>query len=94
VRRSDLKRRIYAGRLSAAEVILDCPAEASRWPVARLLASQPQWGDVKSRYVLARYGISEIKPIGELTQRQRHLIATELGRCSTTVAPPGTKEMG
>ena len=36
--RAQLKRRIGAGHLSAAEVIVDCPVEARRWPVAELLA--------------------------------------------------------
>jgi hypothetical protein len=80
--RAELKRRIGTGQLSAAEVILDCPVEASRWPVAELLASQGHWGKATARKFLARTQISELKPIGELTQRQRHLLAGQLKRCA------------
>ena len=80
--RAILKRRIGAGHLSAAEVILDCPVEASRWPVAELLASQRHWGSAKCRKFLARNRISEAKPVGELTERQRHLLAAQLERHS------------
>jgi hypothetical protein len=79
--RAQLKRRISAGRLSAAEVILDCPLEASTWPVAEQLVSQRRWGSAKCRKFLARYRISEVKPIGELTERQRHLLAAQLELC-------------
>jgi hypothetical protein len=76
--RAELKQRIGAGHLSAAEVILDCPVEASRWPVAELLASQRHWGSAKCHKFLVVHRISEVKPIGELTQRQRHLLAEQL----------------
>jgi len=82
--RSELKRLIRAGRLSAIEVILDCPAEACRWPVAELLASQRNWGDARSRKFLSRNGISEAKGVGELTERQRRLLAEELRRSVET----------
>ena len=76
--RAQLKRRIGAGHLSAAEVIVDCPVEARRWPVAQLLASQRHWGAAKCSKCLAHNRISEVKPIGELTERQRHLLAAQL----------------
>jgi hypothetical protein len=78
--RAELKRRIGAGQLSAAEVILGCPFEASTWPVVELLASQRKWGIAKSRELLSRHGISEVKPIGDLTERQRRLLAEDLNR--------------
>jgi hypothetical protein len=86
--RSQLKRRIGTGQLSAAEVILDCPVEASRWPVAELLASQEHWGNATARKFLARNQISELKPIGELTQRQRDLLAAQLERCAQAKSEP------
>ncbi|MFZ0376740.1 MAG: hypothetical protein WCD11_03730 [Solirubrobacteraceae bacterium] len=76
--RAQLKRRIGAGHLSAAEVILDCPVEARSWPVAELLASQRQWGRAKCSKFLARNRISEVKPIEGLTERQRRLLAAQL----------------
>jgi hypothetical protein len=76
--RAQLKRRISAGQLSAAEVILDPPVEAGRWPVAELLASQRHWGGAKCSKFLAHNRISEIKPVGDLTERQRRLLAAQL----------------
>jgi hypothetical protein len=76
--RAQLKKRIGEGDLSAADVILDPPTEARRWALAELLASQPGWGGATCRQFLAYHNISEIKPIGELTQRQRHLLAARL----------------
>ena len=76
--RAQLKRQIGAGHMSAAEVILACPVEAWRWPVAGLLASQRHWGSARCRTFLARNRISEVKPVGELTERQRHLLAAQL----------------
>jgi hypothetical protein len=73
-----VKRRIGDGQLSVAEVILDCPVEAGRWPVAQLLASQRYWGGAKCSKFLAHNRISEVKPVGELTERQRRLLAAQL----------------
>ena len=80
--RAQLKRRIGAGQLTAAQVILDCPPAAQRWPVAGLLACQRHWGSATSSKFLTRNQISEAKPIGELTERQRRLLAAQLAQCS------------
>ena len=80
--RSELKRRIGAGQLSVTDVILNCPLEARKWPVAELLASQRNWGSAKSRSFLSRTGISEAKPVGDSTARQRSLVVEELQRCA------------
>jgi hypothetical protein len=87
--RAQLKQHLAAGRLSAAQVILDCPLEASSWPVAQLLASQPGWGSAKCGTFLARNQISEVKAIGELTERQRQLLAARLGHSGPTRNQPG-----
>jgi len=76
--RAQLKQRIGTGQLSTAQVILDCPIEVRSWPVAQLLASQRHWGNAKCRKFLAHNRISEVKPIGELTERQRRLLAAQL----------------
>jgi hypothetical protein len=76
--RAQLKRRIGAGQLSVAEVILDPPVEVGSWPVAKLLASQRHWGAAKCSTFLAHNRISEVKPVGELTERQRRLLAAQL----------------
>jgi hypothetical protein len=79
-----LKRRIAAGELDAADIILDCPPQARprTWPVCDLLAAQRRWGAGRVRGLLERAGIPEAKTVGDLTARQRHAIAHALG-CET-----------
>lgn len=76
--RAELKRRIAEGDASAAEVILEPPAEAVSWAIGELLMSQRRWGTTRCRKFLARYHISETKTLGALTDRQRRLLADEL----------------
>lgn len=76
--RAELKRQITVGEVTAAEVILDCPDAARRWTVSELLMAQRRWGVTRCRKFLERNNISEIKPIGSLTERQRRLLATQL----------------
>ena len=78
--RSQLKTRIADGELSAAEVILTCPSEVTRMPIAQLLASQRGWGDVRSRTFLAHAAVREDKSVGSLTERQRRAVASLLTR--------------
>jgi hypothetical protein len=78
--RSELKTRIADGRLSAAEVILTCPSEVTSMPIARLLASQRGWGEVRSRAFLAQVAVREDKSIGSLTERQRRALVFQLTR--------------
>ena len=80
--RAELKRRIAEGEVSVAEVILGCPEEARRWTLGDLLVSQRRWGTTRCRKFLERNSISEIKPIGALTERQRRMLAGQLGGCS------------
>ncbi len=79
--RAALKRRIAEGDVSAADVILECPVAAIRWTISELLLSQRRWGSTRCRKFLERHGVSEIKLIGSLTERQRRLLADELGGC-------------
>lgn len=76
--RAELKRKIAEGRTSAAEVILDCPWEASSWGVGDLLMSQRRWGSTRCRKFLSRNHISEVKQVGSLTERQRRMLADQL----------------
>jgi hypothetical protein len=78
LRRAELKRRIADGRVSAADVILDLPWEATSWPVGELLTSQRRWGSIRAHKLLAGLHISETRPVGELTERQRRVVATRL----------------
>jgi hypothetical protein len=83
--RAELKRRIADGDVSAAEVILACPQEASSWSVRELLMSQRRWGSKRCRKFLERNQIGEMKPIGKLTERQKVLLAVQLDSCSELV---------
>ena len=76
--RARLKREIANGDMSAARVILDLPPEARNWSVRELLMSQPRWGSIRSRKLLSELQISELRPIGALTERQRRLLAVQL----------------
>jgi hypothetical protein len=87
--RAQLKRHITEGSLSAAEVLLDPPAPADSWPVAELLLSQRGWGRVKCRKFLVANQISEAKPIGDLTARQRSVLAAQLPLVSGPAAHAG-----
>jgi hypothetical protein len=77
--RAELKRRIADGHVSAAEVIMNPPWEARSWSVADLLMTQRRWGTTRCRKFLLRNQVSETKPVGALTERQRRLLATQLG---------------
>jgi hypothetical protein len=92
--RAELKRQIGAGERSAAQVILDCPDDVRTWPIEELLASRRGWGKVRVRKFLAGNGIREIKPIGELTVRQRRLLATQLDGCGQRGSELGTPAAG
>jgi hypothetical protein len=76
--RAQLKRQIAGGHTSAARVILELPPEARNWSVRELLMSQRRWGSIRSRKLLAELQISELRPIGALTERQRRLLAGQL----------------
>ena len=76
--RAELKRRIADGQVSAAEVILAPPCEASSWAIGDLLMSQRRWGSTRCRKFLVRNQINETKAVGALTERQRRLLAAQL----------------
>ena len=76
--RAELKRKIAGGDITAADVILTPPLEASSWSVSDLLMSQRRWGSTRCRKFLFRNQINETKPVGALTERQRRLLADQL----------------
>ena len=82
--RADLKKRIAEGEVTAANVILECPDAANRWTVSELLLSQRRWGSTRCRKFLERNGVSEIKLIGSLTERQRRMLAEQLCGCGAS----------
>jgi hypothetical protein len=85
--RARMKRRIAAGELSAAEVILSCPWQAHSMSVSDLLMSQKRWGRARCRRLLVSLGVPENKQVGTLTERQRLALAAVLAAQN---APAGT----
>jgi hypothetical protein len=76
--RAALKRSVAVSETSAADVVRDCPWEAESMSLAELLTSQRRWGRTRARKFLASVALSENKPLGTLTQRQRMLLSAEL----------------
>jgi hypothetical protein len=76
--RAELKRKVAAGEVRAAEVVLDCPWEAASMEIGDLLRSQRRWGEARCRRLLVSVGLPEHKQLGTLTDRQRKLLAAVL----------------
>lgn len=73
--RAELKRRIGAGDISAAEVVAQPPSEVESMSISELLMSQRRWGHTRSRRLLLSLGVPENKRIGTLTERQRSVLS-------------------
>lgn len=82
--RAELKRRVAAGTVSAAAVVLNPPWEAASMEIGDLLRSQRRWGAARCRSLLVKVGLSENKQIDTLTDRQREVLAAAL-----EATPPG-----
>jgi hypothetical protein len=76
--RARMKRKVAAGELSAAEVVLACPWQAHSMSISDLLMSQRRWGRARCRRLLMSLGVPENKQIGTLTERQRDALAAML----------------
>jgi hypothetical protein len=76
--RARMKRKITAGDLLAADVILTCPWQAHSMSISDLLMSQKRWGRTRCRRLLVSLGVPENKQIGTLTERQRLALAAVL----------------
>ncbi len=86
--RAQLKRRIAADELTAAEVILSSRWEIESMSIGEVLASQRHWGEVRARGFLARLGLGQGKTIGSMTTRQRIASAALLTRGQATSRHP------
>lgn len=86
--RAALKRRVAAGELCVADIILDAPWEAESMTVADLLTSQRRWGHTRCRRFLQSIPLSETKTVGSMTERQRQAAAALLGASSTEAPVP------
>ena len=83
--RADLKRRVAAGEICAADVILGSPWEAESMTVSDLLTSQRRWGHTRCRRFLQGIPMSESKTIGTMTDRQRRAVASLLREQGSSV---------
>jgi hypothetical protein len=86
--RARMKRKITAGELSAADVVLTCPWQAQSMSISDLLMSQKRWGRTRCRRLLVSLGVPENKQIGTLTERQRLALAAVLTAKGTGVPQP------
>ena len=73
--RAGLKRRVASGELSVAEVLLGSHWEAENMTISDLLMSQRRWGHTRCRKLLMQVPVSENKPVGKMTERQRRALA-------------------
>jgi hypothetical protein len=95
--RARLHRDVARGRRSAAEVILDPPAEARTATVGELLTWQRGWGAVRAERFLAALGaerlafVSVVRALQDVTPRERSVIAERL-RPEAGSEPPRTEE--
>jgi hypothetical protein len=76
--RARMKRKVAAGELLAADVVLTCPWQAHSMSVSDLLMAQKRWGRTRCRRLLMSLGVPENKQIGTLTERQRLALAAVL----------------
>jgi hypothetical protein len=88
IARARMKRKIAAGELPAAEVVLGCPWQAHSMSISDLLMSQKRWGRTRCRRLLVSLSVPENKQIGTLTERQRLALAAVLAAKN---APPGSE---
>jgi hypothetical protein len=85
--RARMKRRVAAGELSAAEVVLSCPWQAHSMSISDLLMSQKRWGRARCRRLLVSLGVPENKQVGTLTERQRLALAAVLTAKNAPAGP-------
>ncbi len=85
--RAGMKRRIAAGELPAADVILTCPWQAHSMSISDLLMSQKRWGRARCRRLLLSIGVPENKQVGTLTERQRLALAAVLQEKAASPSP-------
>jgi hypothetical protein len=89
--RAELKRNVAAAEIDVIDVILACPWEAASMAIGDLLMSQRRWGQTRCRKFLIQVPITEMKPIGSMTERQRLKLA-ELLRTAAGAGESGEPE--
>ena len=89
--RAGMKRRIGAGELSAADVVLSSPWQAHSMSISDLLMSQKRWGRARCRRLLVSLGVPENKQVGTLTERQRLALAAVLTAKNAPAGPTAAR---
>ena len=76
--RAAVKRGISDGTVSMRALVQAPSMPADRCTVAELLRSQAGWGPARTLRFLTRHGVDEHKQLGQLTARQRSIMAADL----------------
>lgn len=78
VARAALKRRVRAGDVTVADVLVTPPPEALTMSLLELLSAQHRWGRDRSLRLVREAAMSETRRVGEMTERQRFAVAMYL----------------
>lgn len=89
VGRARLKQELATGEISLAGALDD--ERASTMPVGVLLRAQSRWGPRRVTRLCRGLRVSESRPVGGVTARQRALIADAAGRPGRRVAAGGDR---
>lgn len=78
IARAAIKRDIRAGRASVIEIIRNSPPELDKMTLCEVLRCQHRWGNVRAIRFLNELAISERRPLGQLTDRQKLVLSDAL----------------
>jgi hypothetical protein len=80
LKRYELKRQIKADEVSVADLLrAEVPSCLERMPVADIVLAHHRFPSQKFRRIMSAADANEGRFLGELTERQRHLIAKGVG---------------
>lgn len=68
------------------DMLLECPWWLEGMTLPAYLLMVPRWGQLRVTAYLARIRVSELRTVGNLTDRQRTLVAGSLADCGWGVA--------
>jgi hypothetical protein len=71
--RADIKRRLRAGDITVADALAEPDCAGMR--ALELLHARPWWGPKRALSALRATGASELRKVGELSDRQRDILA-------------------
>lgn len=76
--RAELRRKLFAGDITAQQILTDMPVEAMTMTISQLLDAQYKWGTQRVRKLLRTLAISETRKLGGLTTRETQRIIDAL----------------